>query len=40
MATDRLSAMYGKFTAVKDVSLGFVPNGEVDDGEVVLVLPL
>jgi phosphate transport system ATP-binding protein len=24
--TDKLSAMYGKFTAVKGVSLGFVPN--------------
>ncbi len=26
MATERLSAMYGKFTAVKDVSLRFPPN--------------
>ena len=26
MATDKLTAMYGKFTAVKGVSLGFTPN--------------
>jgi phosphate transport system ATP-binding protein len=26
MATDRLTAMYNKFTAVKDVSLGFAPH--------------
>ena len=26
MATDKLTAMYGKFTAVKGVSLGFAPN--------------
>ena len=26
MATDKLTAMYGKFTAVKGVSLGFEPN--------------
>jgi phosphate transport system ATP-binding protein len=26
MATDKLTAMYGKFTAVKGVSIGFVPN--------------
>src|ERR671910_307380 len=26
MATDKLTAMYGKFTAVKGVSLAFVPN--------------
>ena len=26
IVTDKLSAMYGKFTAVKGVSLGFVPN--------------
>ncbi|MGH7510321.1 MAG: phosphate ABC transporter ATP-binding protein PstB [Gemmatimonadales bacterium] len=26
MATQRLSAMYGKFAAVKEVSLGFLPN--------------
>jgi phosphate transport system ATP-binding protein len=26
LASDKLSAMYGKFTAVKNVSLGFAPN--------------
>src|SRR5919204_5491173 len=26
IATDKLTAMYGKFTAVKGVSLGFLPN--------------
>ena len=26
MATDKLTAMYGKFTAVRGVSLAFAPN--------------